>query len=91
MNGLPLTITLSTHQLDEIARRVASILSIQSDQKTPTRWLTVDEAAVYIGAQRQRIYDLRSSGRLGRYGDGARALVDRNELDDLITDGVVRL
>jgi len=51
------------------------------------RWLTVDQAAAYIGAKRQRIYDLRSTGRLSRCSDGRRGLVDRRELDELVTRG----
>ena len=86
MNGLPLTITLTHDQLDEIAQRVAAILS-KPERTAIDRWLTVDQAAAYIGARRQRIYDLRSSGRLGRYGDGSRALIDRNELDSMIAQG----
>lgn len=44
-------------------------------------YLTVEEAAAYLGCKRQRIYDLRSSGVLSRYSDGSRALVARAELD----------
>jgi excisionase family DNA binding protein len=82
-----ITFTLPPEVIEQIAVRVADILSERESTSRPatvTRWLTVDQAAEYIGASRQRVYDLRSSGRLQRHGDGGRALVDRNELDRLI-------
>ena len=83
----PFTFTLPDDVLDEIARRVALIIESQAHPATPARWLSVDEAADYLRCSKQRVYDLRSSGRLGRYGDGGRALVDRHELDQLVHDG----
>lgn len=70
--------------VDLIAERVAAILEARHRAEAPKRWLTVDEAARYIGAKPKRIYDLRSANRLSRTGDGSRVLVDRRELDELI-------
>lgn len=47
----------------------------------PSPYLTVAEAAVYLRASRQRVYDLLSSRRLARHKDGARVLISRAELD----------
>jgi excisionase family DNA binding protein len=47
----------------------------------PSPYLTVAEAAVYMRASRQRVYDLLSSRRLSRHKDGARVLISRAELD----------
>jgi protein-L-isoaspartate O-methyltransferase len=47
-------------------------------------FFSVSEAAAYYCCDPQRIYDLRSSGRLSRYSDGGRALVSRAELDALV-------
>ena len=47
----------------------------------PSPFLTVAEAAAYIRASRQRVYDLLSSRRLSRRKDGARVLISRAELD----------
>ena len=47
----------------------------------PSPFLTVAEAAEYIRASRQRVYDLLSSRRLSRRKDGARVLISRAELD----------
>jgi excisionase family DNA binding protein len=85
-----ITFSLPPEALEQIACRVADIIGERQNQTsggTVSRWLTIDEAATYIGAKPQRIYDLRSSGRLSRTGDGSRGLVDRNELDRLVEKG----
>jgi excisionase family DNA binding protein len=89
VSATPLSLSLPDEVLDEIARRVADILEARRLAKPADakRWLTVSEAASYIGAKPQRIYDLRSTGRLSRCGDGRRGLVDRRELDDLVQGG----
>jgi excisionase family DNA binding protein len=78
------SIPFTPELVDLIAGRVAALLEARHRPEAPTRWLTVEQAAAYIGAKPKRIYDLRSSGRLSRTGDGSRVLVDRQELDDLI-------
>ena len=47
----------------------------------PSPYLTVEEAADYLRAKPQRVYDLLSDGRLTRVKDGSRALVARAEID----------
>jgi excisionase family DNA binding protein len=86
MNG-HLAFTFPPELVEQIAERVADILEQRQRPQSERRWLTVSEAAAYLGAKPQRVYDLRSSGRLGRHGDGGRALVDRRELDNLIEGG----
>ena len=83
-----LTVDLSDEAIAQIAQQVAAILAKTSATPAMSRWLTVDQAAEHIGASRQRIYDLRSSGKLRRHGDGSRALIDRRELDRLVEGGV---
>jgi Helix-turn-helix domain len=78
--------------IELIAQRVADMLEARNAARAAGpvgRWLTVADAAAYIGARPQRIYDLRSSGRLRRTGDSGRALVDRRELDVLIERGLL--
>ena len=87
MSGDPISFTIPDALVDLIAERVAAILVAKNGDARPEpakRWLTIDEAADYIGSTRKRIYDLRSAGRLSRTGDGSRVLVNRQELDDLI-------
>ena len=83
-----LRLDLPDELLDELVGRVADELERRGVSARASRWLTLDEAAAYIGARPQRIYDLRSSGRLRRTGDGGRVLVDRRELDALIERGL---
>jgi excisionase family DNA binding protein len=80
----PYNLSIPAELVDVIAAKVAGILEGRQPAAAPKRWLTIDEAADYIGAKPKRIYDLRSAGRLSRTGDGSRVLVDRNELDRLI-------
>jgi excisionase family DNA binding protein len=87
MSADPIQFTIPGALVDLIAERVAEILAAKNGDGRPEptkRWLTIDEAADYIGSTRKRIYDLRSAGRLSRTGDGSRVLVSRQELDDLI-------
>jgi excisionase family DNA binding protein len=79
-----LTVSLPAELVEEIAQRAADILEERLVRQAAPRWLTIDQAAEYIAASKQRVYDLRSSGRISRHGDGRRALVDRDELDQLI-------
>jgi excisionase family DNA binding protein len=93
MSGL--SINLPPEVLDQLVVLVADELERRRAWAMPPqhsahrRWLTVDEAAAYIGASRQRIYDLRSNGRLKRTADGSRVLVDRLELDRMVEQGGV--
>jgi excisionase family DNA binding protein len=44
-------------------------------------WMDVREAAEYLRCKPQRIYDLKSQGRLAAGGDGSRPLFRRSTLD----------
>lgn len=48
---------------------------------------TAEQAAAYIAADKQRIYDLRSQGRLRCVKDGARVLTRRSWLDAYLDGG----
>ena len=57
-----------------------------------SHYLTPVEAAELLRADRQRIYDLLSAGRLRRYKDGARVLISRDELEGYLDgDGTRRV
>lgn len=81
-----LSIELPAELLEQLAHRAAEIVveRLQAAQPNGSPYLTIAEAADYARCTRQRIYDLRSSGRLTRHGDGTRALILRTELDDLL-------
>ena len=71
--------SLSPRLADELAPRIADEL-----ERRAAPFLTVDEAAEYLRCDRQRIYDLCSSNRLGRHKDGSRVLVSRLELEQYV-------
>ena len=74
------------HRLaDELAPRIADEL-----ERRAAPFLTVDEAAEYLRCDRQRIYDLCSSNRLGRHKDGSRVLVRRLELEQYVNANEAR-
>jgi excisionase family DNA binding protein len=75
-----ITVTLSAEALLAIAAAVqARLQPMESPVESP--FLTVREAASYIRARPQRIYDLLSSGRLPKHKDGVRVLIRRADLD----------
>jgi excisionase family DNA binding protein len=79
------SLTLPDDVLELIAQRAADLVLERLDRAEPTSpYLTVREAAEYLRCSPQRIYDLRSSGRVSCPSDGRRALVLRAELDALV-------
>jgi excisionase family DNA binding protein len=78
-----LALVVPDQWLEAIAERVLKLLAERA-QPEPKEFFTVGEAADYARCSPQRIYDLRSSGRLSRHSDGRRALVSRAELDVLL-------
>jgi len=82
----PFVITLPPETIDALAERVARLVlaSIGTAGDRGHQYMTVAEAADYLRCSRQRIYDLRSSGRLSRIADGSRALISRAELDEYL-------
>jgi excisionase family DNA binding protein len=77
-------VRLSEEELELVARRAAELVREElavAASLPASPFLDVAEAAVYIRAKPQRIYDLLSQGRLTRRKDGSRVLVERVELD----------
>jgi len=83
-------LTVPTSLLNAIAERAADIVFDRLRDEcfaTPSPFLTVGEAAEYLRAKPQRIYDLLSSRRLTRHKDGRRVLISRVELDEHLREG----
>jgi hypothetical protein len=73
--------------LDELFDRVADrvVRRLEAREPTPrTELLSVPEAAAVLRCKPQRIYDLRSAGRLPRTVEGGRAVVRRSDLERLV-------
>ncbi len=76
--------------VEAIAVRVAELVLGEFDRRglaseEVREYLTVEEVVERFGLSRQRVYDLRSLGRLSRHGDGRKALVRRAELEEYLT------
>ena len=78
-----LGLTLPAEAVETIAARAAELVleQLEAERSPASEFLSVDEAAALLRSSRQRVYDLCSSGRLRRYKDGARVLVERAELE----------
>lgn len=66
---------------EEFLKALADRVAERMPAPSSSPYLTVAEAADYLRASRQRVYDLLSAGRLTRHKDGSRVLVSRAELD----------
>lgn len=85
MTPIPVTVMLPDALIDAIAERVVNLLDEREHGRPASPWLDVEEAAAYLRASKQRIYDLVSAGELNPARDGRRLLFRREQLDALIT------
>lgn len=72
--------------LEAIAARAAELVLERSPERSESPYLNVEEAAAFLRCKPQRIYELRTSGRLRRITEGGRALVLRAEVERLIEE-----
>lgn len=79
-------VAISADLLDALAEALAERLAdrLRAELPEPRAWLTVAEAAEYMRCAPQRIYDLRSQGKLRHAKDGSRLLFRREWLDDYL-------
>ena len=75
--------------LDELVERVADRV-VQRLRSVPSsrtgELLSIAEAAELLRCKPQRVYDLRSSGRLPRTVEGGRAVVRRADVERLVSE-----
>ena len=74
--------------VDRVADRVVHRLEAR-DTRPQTELLSLTEAAEMLRCKPQRIYQLRSTGRLPRTVEGGRAIVRRSDLERLIEEDSV--
>jgi excisionase family DNA binding protein len=82
-----LALTIPDEWLEAVAERVVELLAERAPAASGSPYLSVAETAEFLRADRQRVYDLLSSGRLSRIKDGARVLVARAELECPLGNG----
>lgn len=83
MTSGPISLSIDLDALvDILAPRIAELIRDQPTKvDPPSPFLTVPEAATYLRASRQRIYDLLSSRAVPKVKDGSRVLLRRDDLD----------
>jgi hypothetical protein len=74
--------------VDHVAERLAQRLEERelSPLHEQCELLSVPEAAEMLRCKPQRVYDLRSAGRLPRTTEGGRAVVRRADLERLVDE-----
>jgi excisionase family DNA binding protein len=76
---------LPAEDLAPLVERLGAELTPGANRPAP--YLTVAEAAAYLGCERQRVYNLQSAGRLPRVKEGGRTLIPRAALEAHLKDG----
>ncbi len=69
---------------EQLRRIVREEIALARDRLAEDRWLSPEQAADYLGCGKQRVYNLRDSGRLPRDKEGGRAVNRRSDLDALV-------
>jgi excisionase family DNA binding protein len=82
VSGLTFTI-----DLEAIAERAAEIVTERLDQNNRDGFLDVAGAAEFLACKPDRIYALKSAGRIPFYKDGSRLLFDKAELREWVRNG----
>jgi excisionase family DNA binding protein len=77
-NGLSLGVP--PELVEAIAARVAALLAEQLPNR-PEPYMSVEEAATYLGCKPKRVYELVGQDRLAHFRDGRRLLFRRTDLD----------
>lgn len=89
-SGLRLLVTLTAEDEERLAqtlsRRLEHLIVDRPRPSSSRQLLTVEEAAAYLRCKKQRIYDLRSQGRLLAKREGRRLLFTQRALDELLED-----
>jgi excisionase family DNA binding protein len=76
-------LAITDEVIEAIAERAAELVLERLDGAGAGKpeLLDVDEAAEFLRCKRQRVYELRSAGKLNGYRDGGRLLFRRVELE----------
>lgn len=77
------TVDFPPELITAIAEQVAERIGVT---KSPSPYLTVDEAAEVLRCAPKRIYDLTSQRRLDFEKDGSRTLIRREAIDNYLKE-----
>ena len=88
MNESSLSLAVPPELVELVAARAAELVE-DRERQAAEPWLDVEEAALYIAAKRQRVYDLVSQGRLRHCREGRRLLFRREWLDGCLEEATI--
>ncbi|MDQ3121994.1 MAG: helix-turn-helix domain-containing protein [Actinomycetota bacterium] len=77
----PLALELPNALIETLAQRVAAIVLERLEDTSSRRWLTVDQAADYLGRSQEAVRGLVKRRELTGYKPDGRLQLDREELD----------
>ncbi len=84
MTGDPFALAVPPELIDALAKRVATLLTESAAPAAPP-YLSVEEAAEYLGRPKSRVYELVAQRRVRHYRDGRALLFRREDLDACLT------
>ncbi len=84
MSETPFSLSVPPELVDALAERVAALIAEQATP-VPLPYLTVEEAAEYLGRPRSRVYELVAQKRVRHYREGRALLFRREDLDACLT------
>jgi excisionase family DNA binding protein len=82
-----LELELTDAQLAAIAEKAAELVAEHLERHDRDGFLDVAGAAEFLACKPDRIYALKSAGRIPFYKDGSRLLFDREELREWVRNG----
>jgi excisionase family DNA binding protein len=71
---------------EQLVERLTEAMGLMNIGHAVEPYWTAEEAAAYLACDRQRIYDLRSEGRLKCVKDGSRVLTRRSWIDNYLKE-----
>jgi excisionase family DNA binding protein len=69
--------------IEQVAERVADLIARQLSPIAASPWLTIDEAAQYLGCSRQRLYKRKD---IPHHKHGNRLMYHRAEIDGYLAN-----
>lgn len=84
--AVPIALPITDDTIALIADRVAGLLA-ERLPSAASPWLTVADAATYLGCPTSRVYALKAARQIPHHKEGSRLLFHRDELDAWVRKG----
>lgn len=83
----PLALEVPNALIETLAQRVAAVVLERLEATSSGRWLTVEQAAEYVGRSEEAIRGLVKRGELTAYKPDGRLQFDREQIDRWMRGG----